>query len=232
MAAVVKYPRDPGQRGSYHVLRAEFADWSRGETAIEALARRPGAGSRWLQRTVLAPRSDVPALAPVLEGPVANEYAIRSRWQYDAVPAWRRVPATLVCEVAYTTRGAGSVSRRGSYAGGPTDWRTIAAWINSNGPKDRLGATAGVQTARDVPVALVGDPPGELHVSYAWDCYASYSASTRGTQRRRAPMNTVIIQNSSRPPSSSARNTRQISASHGPWLARLRSVQQQLDVNC
>src|SRR5262249_6916348 len=29
-------------------------------------------------------------------------------------------------------------------------------------------------------------------------------------------MNNVIIQNSNRPPSSSARNTRQISASHGP----------------
>ena len=53
------------------------------------------------------PRDQVASLAAVLEGPVADEHAIRSRWQYDAVPAWRRVPAVLVCEVAYTTLDAG-----------------------------------------------------------------------------------------------------------------------------
>src|SRR5262249_41614427 len=86
------------------------------------------------------PPDQVASLAAVLEGPVADERAIRSRWQYDAVPAWRRVPAVLVCEVAYTrsTLGAGCVSRRGSCAGGPTDWQTSAVWISSNGADTRL----------------------------------------------------------------------------------------------
>ena len=36
-----------------------------------------------------------------------SERPIGSRWGRDAVPEWRRVPPTLVCEVAYTLLGAG-----------------------------------------------------------------------------------------------------------------------------
>jgi hypothetical protein len=43
-------------------------------------------------------------------GPIADllaagrpvEAAIRSRWQHDAVPPWRRVEPTMVCEVRVT----------------------------------------------------------------------------------------------------------------------------------
>ena len=77
----------------------------------------------------------IAALAPVLEAPVANEHPIRSRWQYDAVPAWRRVPPCWCAKwpTPRSTPGAGCVSQRGSCAGGPTEWRTTAAWISSNG---------------------------------------------------------------------------------------------------
>jgi ATP-dependent DNA ligase len=40
--------------------------------------------------------------APTFEV-VADEKPIRSRWQHDAVPAWRRVAPSAVVEVAYTT---------------------------------------------------------------------------------------------------------------------------------
>jgi ATP-dependent DNA ligase len=47
------------------------------------------------------------AAAAVLQHLLASggpdEHPIRSRWQHDAVPAWRRLPPELVCEVAYTT---------------------------------------------------------------------------------------------------------------------------------
>src|SRR5437667_256389 len=47
------------------------------------------------------------ALLPAALGPLremlqslgAEESAIPSRWQHDAVPPWRRLPAELVCEV-------------------------------------------------------------------------------------------------------------------------------------
>src|SRR6266542_6890512 len=32
----------------------------------------------------------------------AEEAAIRSRWQHDAVPPWRRVEPTMVCEVRFS----------------------------------------------------------------------------------------------------------------------------------
>jgi ATP-dependent DNA ligase len=47
------------------------------------------------------------SLTPVLNRAGAEESAIRSRWQHDAVPPWRRLPAEAVCEVSYTTLDAG-----------------------------------------------------------------------------------------------------------------------------
>jgi hypothetical protein len=41
-------------------------------------------------------------LASVLAEAGPEESPIRSRWQHAAVPTWRRVPPTPVCEVAYT----------------------------------------------------------------------------------------------------------------------------------
>jgi ATP-dependent DNA ligase len=38
-------------------------------------------------------------LAPLLDRLGPEEAAIPSRWQHDAVPPWRRVPAALVCEI-------------------------------------------------------------------------------------------------------------------------------------
>ncbi len=35
----------------------------------------------------------------LLERVGPEEPAIRSRWQHDAVPSWRRLPAESVCEV-------------------------------------------------------------------------------------------------------------------------------------
>jgi ATP-dependent DNA ligase len=46
-------------------------------------------------------------LTPILKRAGPEESAIRSRWQHDAVPPWRRVPAELVCEVTYTTLDGG-----------------------------------------------------------------------------------------------------------------------------
>jgi hypothetical protein len=43
-----------------------------------------------------------PQFAPVLAEAGPEESPIRSRWQHAAVPTWRRVPPTAVCEVAYT----------------------------------------------------------------------------------------------------------------------------------
>jgi ATP-dependent DNA ligase len=55
------------------------------------------------------------ALHPEVLDPVAQllhklgpeEPAIRSRWQHDAVPPWRRLPPELVCEIQATTIDAG-----------------------------------------------------------------------------------------------------------------------------
>ncbi len=41
-------------------------------------------------------------LASILGEAGPEESPIRSRWQHAAVPVWRRVPPTLVCEVAYS----------------------------------------------------------------------------------------------------------------------------------
>ena len=43
-----------------------------------------------------------PQFASVLAEAGPEESPIRSRWQHVAVPTWRRVPPTAVCEVAYT----------------------------------------------------------------------------------------------------------------------------------
>jgi ATP-dependent DNA ligase len=43
-----------------------------------------------------------PEFASILAQAGAEEPPIRSRWQHAAVPTWRRVPPTAVCEVAYT----------------------------------------------------------------------------------------------------------------------------------
>jgi ATP-dependent DNA ligase len=43
-----------------------------------------------------------PQFASVLAAAGPEESPIRSRWQHAAVPTWRRVPPTAVCEVAYT----------------------------------------------------------------------------------------------------------------------------------
>lgn len=53
--------------------------------------------SRPLQAMQIGP------LLPLLQSAGPVEPAIRSRWQHDAVPPWRRVPRQLVCEVRYTT---------------------------------------------------------------------------------------------------------------------------------
>jgi hypothetical protein len=43
-----------------------------------------------------------PQFASVLAQGGPEESPIRFRWQHAAVPTWRRVPPTAVCEVAYT----------------------------------------------------------------------------------------------------------------------------------
>jgi ATP-dependent DNA ligase len=104
----------PGRREWVKVKRQRTADCVvigvTGDAARPSLVlglRHPDGELHHLGVTRPIPPDQVAALAPVLEGPVDNEHAIRSRWHYDAVPAWRRVPATLVCEVAYTTLDAG-----------------------------------------------------------------------------------------------------------------------------
>jgi ATP-dependent DNA ligase len=52
------------------------------------------AATRPLRADVAGPVSDVAM------GASAEEPAIRSRWQHDAVPPWRPVPPRLVCAVA------------------------------------------------------------------------------------------------------------------------------------
>ena len=72
---------------------------------------------------VTQPVSDsvMTALTPILNRAGPEESAIRSRWQHDAVPPWRRLPAEVVCEVSYTTLDAGDgfASQGSSCAGGP-----------------------------------------------------------------------------------------------------------------
>ena len=41
-------------------------------------------------------------IADLLASARPEEAAIRSRWQHDAVPPWRRVEPTVVCEVRVT----------------------------------------------------------------------------------------------------------------------------------
>jgi len=41
-------------------------------------------------------------IADLLATALPEEAAIRSRWQHDAVPPWRRVEPTMVCEVRVT----------------------------------------------------------------------------------------------------------------------------------
>jgi ATP-dependent DNA ligase len=44
--------------------------------------------------------SEVPSILAEAD---REEGPIRSRWQHARVPAWRRVPPRLVCELAYST---------------------------------------------------------------------------------------------------------------------------------
>ena len=61
-----------------------------------------------------------PSLQPGVTGPLLpllhrlgpQESAIRSRWQHDAVPPWRRLPPELVCEIQATTVDGGRWLRR------------------------------------------------------------------------------------------------------------------------
>ena len=57
--------------------------------------------SRVLHAAALEP------LAPLLHRLGPEEPAIRSRWQHDAVPPWRRLPPKLVCEIEATTFDGG-----------------------------------------------------------------------------------------------------------------------------
>jgi ATP-dependent DNA ligase len=61
--------------------------------------------SRPLPRELAAP------LAALLAQAGAEEPAIRSRWQHDAIPPWRRVPPHLVCEVRVSNLDAGRWAR-------------------------------------------------------------------------------------------------------------------------
>jgi ATP-dependent DNA ligase len=58
----------------------------------------------------LAPDSCGP-LAGLLAEAGAEEPGIRSRWQHDAIPPWRRVPARMVCEVRVSNLDAGRWAR-------------------------------------------------------------------------------------------------------------------------
>jgi ATP-dependent DNA ligase len=42
-------------------------------------------------------------LSPLVHQLGPEEPAIRSRWQHDAVPPWRRLPPELICEIQATT---------------------------------------------------------------------------------------------------------------------------------
>jgi len=46
-------------------------------------------------------------LSDVLGQAGTEQHPIQSRWQHAAVPAWRPVPPTVACEVAYTTLDGG-----------------------------------------------------------------------------------------------------------------------------
>jgi ATP-dependent DNA ligase len=58
-------------------------------------------------------------IPPEHTGPLGNliaaageeQPAIRSRWQHDAIPPWRRIPAVLVCEARVTNLDAGRWAR-------------------------------------------------------------------------------------------------------------------------
>jgi hypothetical protein len=50
-------------------------------------------------------------IADLLAAARPGEAAIRSRWQRDAVPPWRRVEPTMVCEVRVTNLDLGRWAR-------------------------------------------------------------------------------------------------------------------------
>jgi hypothetical protein len=62
----------------------------------------------------------VAPVAALVEQAGAEEKAIPSRWQHDAIPTWRRVPGQAVCEVRFGVldlsvarpRTLGRISRR------------------------------------------------------------------------------------------------------------------------
>jgi ATP-dependent DNA ligase len=76
------------------------------------LALRPPDGNlhhfgvtRPLARGLAAP------VAALMGDAGAEQPAIRSRWQHDAIPPWRRVPPELVCEVRVSNLDAGRWAR-------------------------------------------------------------------------------------------------------------------------
>src|SRR5438128_4878531 len=59
-------------------------------------------------------------IADLLAAARPEEAAIRSRWQHDAVPPWRRVEPTMVCEVRVTNLDLGRWAR---FPVGSVRWR-------------------------------------------------------------------------------------------------------------
>jgi ATP-dependent DNA ligase len=72
-------------------------------------------------------RSQLGPLLPLLEHVAPEERAIRSRWQHDAVPPWRRLPAELVCEVRITVIDGGRWLRQPA---------TFVRWRPDRSPED------------------------------------------------------------------------------------------------
>jgi ATP-dependent DNA ligase len=57
----------------------------------------------------------------ILKLAAAEQWAIPSRWQHDAIPPWRRVPPKLVCEVRVSNLDAGRWAR---FPAAFVRWRT------------------------------------------------------------------------------------------------------------
>jgi ATP-dependent DNA ligase len=72
-------------------------------------------------------RSQLGALLPLLERVGPEERAIRSRWQHDTVPPWRRLPAELVCKVRISVIDGGRWLRQPA---------TFVRWRPDRSPED------------------------------------------------------------------------------------------------
>jgi hypothetical protein len=105
-------------------------------------------------------------------GPV--ERPIRSRWGYDAVPEWRRVPASTVCEVGYKLVDGPRWLR---YPATFHRWRPvlqqIAVWTNSlvrSWRNDRTTGQRGRQSSRSGPATrdVLVDPDSAAAPAAVW----------------------------------------------------------------